>query len=94
MPDEILALSIISIFSLTALGFGLMRTVSGHLERRWRSKHGGGGEQVLTELEELRSRLEGSEDIRDRVAELEERVDFAERLLAEGKRPDRLRAEP
>ncbi len=94
MPDEILALSIISIFSLTALGFGLMRTVSGHLERRWRTKHGGGGEQVLTELEELRSRLEGSEDIRDRVAELEERVDFAERLLAEGKRPDRLRAEP
>ncbi|MCZ6916214.1 MAG: hypothetical protein O7I93_05520 [Gemmatimonadetes bacterium] len=94
MPDEVLALSIISILSLTALGFGLLRTVSRHLERKWRRKDGGGSDQVLTELEELRSRLEGSEDIPDRVAELEDRVDFAERLLAEGKRPDQLRAEP
>ncbi len=94
MPEEVFILSIVSIFSVTALGFGFMRTISRHLERKWRGKDGAPGEQVLAELEELRSRLEGSEDVRERVAELEERVDFAERLLSEGKRRDQLRAEP
>ena len=40
----------------------------------------------------MRTRLDGSDQLQDRVAELEERVDFAERILAEGKRPDQLRA--
>jgi hypothetical protein len=71
-----------------------MRTISRHSERRWWGKDGLSAEQVVTELEELRSRLAGSEEIRERVAELEERVDFAERLLSEGKRRDQLRAEP
>ncbi len=94
MPEEVVAITIISILSCTALGFGLLRTISGHLERKWRHKNGGGSDQVLAELEELRSRVDGSEDLRDRMAELEERVDFAERLLADGKQRDQLRAEP
>jgi hypothetical protein len=94
MPDEVVILAITSIFAVTALGFGLMRTISRSSERRWQLKKGLPGEQVAAELEELRSRLEGSEDMRDRLAELEERVDFTERLLSEGKRRDQLRAEP
>lgn len=94
MPDEVFILAIISIFSVTSLGFGLMRTISRASERKWREKGGVPAEEVAGELEEIRARIEGAEEVRERLAELEERVDFAERLLAEGKRRDQLRAEP
>lgn len=42
------------------------------------------------ELEALRFQLEDAEQLRNRVAELEERVDFAERLLAKHQEPARL----
>lgn len=85
MPDEIFILVVMSLASVTALGFGLMRSVNRHLERKWQAARAGGDERVLHEVEELRSRLEGLEDVHARVLELEERVDFAERLLTEGK---------
>lgn len=95
MPEEIVLISVVSILSVTALGFGLMRTIAKHLERKWQVTHGGGGvEQITAEVEELRTRLDGTDELRDRVADLEERVDFAERMLAEGRRPNQLRSEP
>ncbi len=54
---------------------------------------GAGTEHLLAEMDELRTRLEGSDDLRERVADVEGRLDFAERLLADGKRRDQLRAE-
>ena len=43
---------------------------------------GGPGEAPLEELEELRDRIQTLEAQQDRFAEVESRLDFAERLLA------------
>lgn len=62
-----------------AFGFGVLGTIRWYVRERFRvmagQQAGGDGEQVR--------RLEA------RVAELEERVDFAERLLARGREEDR-----
>ncbi len=93
MPEEIVFLVFTGIVAVTTVAFGIMRSINKHLDRKWRAREGGPGhEPILAELEEMRTRLDGSDEVRDRVAELEERVDFAERLLADGNRPDELRA--
>ncbi len=93
MPEEIVFLAFTSIVAVTTIAFGIMRSINKHLDRTLRAHQGGPGrEPILAELEEMRTRLDGSDELRDRVAELEERVDFAERILAEGNRPDELRA--
>lgn len=84
MPEEIVFLSFTSIVAVTGLAFGLMRTVSKHLER----KHTGGGGDVRAlraEVEDLRGQLLGVEEMRERMADLEERTDFNERMLAQGR---------
>jgi hypothetical protein len=58
-----------------------------------RLEGGGRNAQLQEELDALRGRLQHLEQSQGRVAELEERVDFAERLLAHGREPDRLGAE-
>ena len=61
--------------------FGVYRTINRALDRRHdrllASDKGGS----LPELEEVRNRIEALEETAFRVQELEERVDFAERLL-------------
>jgi hypothetical protein len=52
-----------------------------------RARHDGAGEQLV---HELRARLEQLEAERGRMAELEERLDFAERVLAHSDQPARL----
>lgn len=47
---------------------------------------------LQAELDELRTRVEEGEQARTRIAELEERLDFAERLLAQHRAPGRLPA--
>ncbi len=94
MPEEIVFLSFTSIVAVTTIAFGIMRSINKHLDRKMNVEQGGAGSgQVLAEVEELRVRLEASEELRERVADVEERLDFAERLLAEGTRRDQLRAE-
>jgi hypothetical protein len=68
------------------------RAISGrHGMSRWgRRGRGRGGREELgsdTDVDELRQSLE---TMQNRVAELEERVDFAERLLAKHRESDRL----
>jgi len=54
----------------------------------WRARNAGRGSQASdTEVNELRQNLDA---MQNRVAELEERVDFAERLLAKQREGDRL----
>lgn len=57
-------------------------------------RFGGGSEKVpdrlRAELDELRARVEEGEQARDRIAELEERLDFAERLLAQQREQPKL----
>ncbi len=93
MPEEIVFLAFTGIVAGTTVVFGILRNINKHLDRKWRAQEGGPGhEPILAELEEMRARLDGSDELRERVAELEERVDFAERILADGNRPDELRA--
>ena len=61
--------------------FGIYRTVNRALERRHERLLAVGKGGSPAELEELRNRIEALEDTAYRVQELEERVDFAERLL-------------
>jgi len=95
MADEIFIIIMASLASFTVLGFGILRTISSHLARKLKARQGGeGSEQVLAELEDMRTRIEGSDEVRDRLTDMEERLDFAERMLTEGKQRDQLRAEP
>jgi len=66
--------------------FGVYKTVNRLLERRL------GGtelEGLRTEVEQLRSKAEGVEELVYRLGEVEERLDFTERILAQQKQ-DRL----
>jgi hypothetical protein len=75
------------LFTAGILVWPLVRAMARRLEG------GGGNAQLQGELEALRDRLQQLEQSQGRMGELEERVDFAERLLAQGREPDRLGAE-
>jgi hypothetical protein len=71
----------------TFLLYGVYRTVNRILDRR-HERRLGAAPQVQEELAELRDRVERLEAQASRVPELEERLDFAERMLAkQGQRP-------
>ncbi|HEU5155299.1 MAG TPA: hypothetical protein VFU03_11255 [Gemmatimonadales bacterium] len=53
-------------------------------------QHGDKVEELGQEVEALRARLNEVEGQQNRIAELEERLDFAERLLAQSREPERL----
>jgi len=55
-----------------------------------RIEGGGPSAEMQTELDSLRERVRLLEDIAPRMSELEERVDFTERIVAQGREPDRL----
>ncbi|CAN5716880.1 hypothetical protein BH24GEM1_BH24GEM1_29710 [soil metagenome] len=48
------------------------------------------GATMQAELEGLRERVRQLEEMQPRMAELEERVDFTERIVAQAREPDRL----
>ena len=56
----------------------------GYRQRSWR------GDLIPPETEDLQARLAGLDELKRRVAELEERVDFTERLLARQREGERL----
>jgi hypothetical protein len=78
--------------SLSMLGLGgwLLRPLVVGLGRRLENK--GLDASALAELDELRGRVGELDGVQHRVAELEERLDLAERLLAAGP-PDPARLE-
>lgn len=86
MPTEVVLLALAGMSMVTGLGFGVMRSINRHLERKYGSPS---GERFEAELEELRAAVGGVEDVRHRLTELEERLDFAERLLSRGPQRDR-----
>ena len=61
----------------------LMRALARRIE-------GGASKDLLLELDGVRGRVQQLEDGKARLAELEERLDFAERMLAQSREPDRL----
>jgi hypothetical protein len=69
---------------LAALIWPLIKAIARRIEG------GSAGAAVQAELEGLRERVRQLEEMQPRMLELEERVDFAERIVAKGREPDRL----
>jgi hypothetical protein len=71
---------------LAALIWPLIKAIARRIEG------GSASAEVQTELEGLRERVRHLEGMQPRMTELEERVDFAERLLAQPQQPARVGA--
>ena len=69
---------------LAALVWPLIRAFARRIEG------GVPGAEMQAELDGLRERVRQLEEVPQRMAELEERVDFTERVVAQGREPDRL----
>jgi len=87
-PDFIGFMSVMGAFTTLGLAaYTVIRYVNARFRRMERREPGA---EVLAELDDLRARVHELEGDRARVSELEERVDFAERILA--KVPEQLPA--
>jgi hypothetical protein len=82
------------IFPLMGMGmgafvlFGIYRTVNRVLDRRHEARQLSHGGMAAAEVRRLEDRVAALEEQAQRVQELEERLDFAERILAkQGQRP-------
>lgn len=91
MPDFVWIQEVV--FPLIGMGmgafvlYGAYRTLNRFLDRRHEARQAGTG-VTADELRHLEERLAVLEDQAGRVQELEERLDFAERMLAkQGQRP-------
>jgi Tfp pilus assembly protein PilO len=69
---------------IAALVWPLIKAIARRIEG------GAAGAAMQAELEGLRERVSQLEAMQPRMAELEERVDFTERVVARGREPDRL----
>ncbi len=70
------------VYVVVALANALVRRLDGGTS--------GATEQLEAELGDLRARLDDADAARHRIAELEERLDFAERMLAQQREHPRL----
>ncbi len=94
MPDFVWIQEVV--FPILGMGiavlfmFGLYRTANRWLDRRHERAVGGSGGASRDEIERLTSRIEVLEESTQRMQELEERMDFTERVLTQQKERDRL----
>lgn len=84
-PGMVMFIAVAFIAACAVVLFPLMRAIGRRIEGR-----GTADPALRAEAEELRTRLVDVESLQHRVMELEERVDFAERLLAQRREPERL----
>jgi Tfp pilus assembly protein PilO len=82
-PTEFLITLVVMLAAVIIL-WPLMRAFGRRLEGK------GGNPALKAELEDLRQQLGDVDALRHQMTELEERVDFAERLLAQTHDPQRL----
>ncbi len=81
-PPEIVVIAGVSIVGIIVAGivFGpLLRAYARRIEGK------GADAQLAADVDHLRARVAELESVQHRVAELEERVDFSERLLTRGR---------
>jgi Tfp pilus assembly protein PilO len=78
LPPQVIGLvGIAMVVGAALVLFPIARAIARRLEGR------GGNRELLQQVEELRERVRDLEASQHRVAELEERLDFTERLLAQ-----------
>lgn len=82
-PEEMIVMIVLAVVTAS---FFLLRP----LFRAWarRIEGGAASTELAADVEQMRERLQDVDVLHQRIGELEERVDFAERLLAEGKRQE------
>jgi hypothetical protein len=85
VPGSILFIVLISVVAATIILWPIVRALARRLEGK-----GTGDAGLKAEVEHLHQRLGEVDALQARVGELEERVDFTERLLAKNREPDRL----
>lgn len=85
LPPPVIVLSLIAMCAAAAIIlYPLMRAIGRRIEGR------GGDAELRHEVEDLRERVRELEAAQPRMAELEERLDFAERLLAQRRESEQL----
>ena len=86
-PPIILLIVIAALTATVIILWPIMRAFGRRLEGR-----GAVDPAIKADIEHLHARLGEVDTLQSRILELEERVDFAERLLAQAKQPGRLGA--
>ncbi len=87
LPAPVTLLIVLGFFAAcTVVLYPLMRA----LGRRLEGKTGVTSPALQEEVDQLRQRVAEVEGMQHRVLELEERVDFTERMLAQRREPERL----
>jgi hypothetical protein len=81
--------SIIALVGTGVIAYGGIAAIQA-LVRHYGGQPGRATPELEAELQEMRARLEEGEQARERIAELEERLDFAERMLAQQRDAGRL----
>jgi hypothetical protein len=84
-PPIILLMVIAALTATVIILWPIMRAFGRRLEGR-----GATDPAIKADIEHLHARLGEVDSLQSRILELEERVDFAERLLAQGKQPGRI----
>ena len=85
VPKVVLMIVLAALVATTLILWPIMRAVGQRMAGK-----GGADPALGADLERMRHLLAELEPLQARVAELEERLDFAERLLAQAKDPARL----
>jgi hypothetical protein len=86
-PPMVLLIVIAALTATVIILWPIMRAFGRRLEGK-----GGPDAALRADLDQLHARLGEVDVLHARVAELEERVDFTERLLAQTREPDRLQS--
>jgi hypothetical protein len=84
-PPAIVMIVLLSLIAATVILWPIMRALGRRLEGK-----GPTDPALRAEVEQLQHRLADVDNLQLRVSELEERIDFTERLLAQ-QEPDRLK---
>lgn len=84
-PQVTVIISLAFLAACAVIFYPLMRAIGRRIEGR-----GTMDPALRAEVEQLRARLGDIDSLQHRVMELEERLDFAERMLAQRREPERL----
>jgi Tfp pilus assembly protein PilO len=84
-PPAMVMMTLLVMAAFTIVLWPLARALGRRLEGR-----GSADAALRAEVEQLNHRLGEVDAMQSRIAELEERLDFTERLLAQSREPDRL----
>jgi len=87
-PPAVVMIVFLALLATTVILWPVMRALARRLDAK-----GAGDPALRAEVEQLQHRLGEVDLLHQRVAELEERIDFTERMLSRGQAPAALRGD-